>query len=215
MNCYKHLYLAAFLLTANTVLAQGDLWSAGLPVLKTAVYKSFVSSKVNPACSPGGQNSVDKIHQVEGSATAAKSIVRSLVEGTQTELSSLSNDSSKCGSCRQVNQVVIYTTSEPAQVNADSSCDNRPTVNIQIELPDSDIQIYAESTLKGDTPQGQQLYQGCPDPCAFNTASAATPAGNGRSLLNLTVHCGQPRTGFILFAKYKFSSGLIHKWVCQ
>ena len=80
---------------------------------------------------------------------------------------------------------------------------------------DDDVQQFATATVRGMTPEGEKAYQGCPDPCSFSVASATTPTTEGKSLLNLTIHCGAPKSGSVFSAKYKFTAGLIHKWSCR
>lgn len=184
-------------------------------MLKTSVLQSFAKLENNPNCAVAGSETFDNLFQTLGGAISARALVSSLLEKSQDNLKGLEVDSRRCGSCKQVNQVVVYTTSEPELVLVNSSCNNKPTVNIRTNLADSEIQTYIESTIRGNNPEGKDLYLGCPNPCAFFTASASTSLGNNRSLLNLTVHCGPPRNGSILFANYKFTAGLIHKWTCQ
>lgn len=187
----------------------------GIPLMKQAVQQSFAPTPQSKECNAGGSLDYDNLALDRGGVMSSESILSSLIQKIEGNRNELLQDSSHCGACQQVNQVAIFTTTQPEKTDQNSFCDNRPTVNIQKELRDEEIQSFASSTIRGKTPEGQELYKGCPDPCSFYIASATTPMGNGNSLLNLTVQCGQPRAGSMFFAKFKFSSGLIHKWSCQ
>ena len=215
MKSFIFLNIFGICFTPLTVFSQNKFETVGIPMLKAAVLKSFPIIDKKPECPESGTKSVDKVMQDQGSATSGKSIVSSLIDKTQESLTRLESESGKCGSCQQINQVAIYTTSEPAKIVQNASCDNMPTVNLQMNLSDNDIHAFIEATISGNTPEGKKIYQSCPDPCSFYTAVAVTPLEQNRRLVNLTAHCGQPRAGSLLFAKYKFSSGLIHKWSCQ
>lgn len=209
------LAIVAVLLRPAVSFSQSAFEAVALPMMKKAVAASFANSEVNKNCAVGAIVAYDKLAFGKGAATSSAVIVNSLRSKIEGNRQTLLQDGSKCGTCQQVNQVATYTTSEPEKVLRNEICDKMPTVNIQKLLVDSDLESYATSTLRGATPEGKKLYAACPNPCSFHVASATTPLGNQQSLINLTVHCGQPRMGSVLSAKYKFSSGLIHKWTCQ
>lgn len=200
---------------SGSVLASSSFDKVGIPKLKKSVVESFVKTEQGRRCPVAGSVSYDRLAELTGSASSSADSVSRLLERVQSRRDQLNVDSSRCGKCQQINQVAAFTTSEPIRTLTNSMCDNRPTVNIQKLLPTDQVERYANSTLRGGTPEGKALYQGCPDPCSFYVASATTERDANQSLLNLTVHCGQPRNGSILFAKYKYTAGLIQKWSCQ
>ncbi len=206
--------VSAFLIPA-LASAQSAFETVALPIMKQAVATSFAASETNTNCAVGGTVAYDKLALGKGGATSSATVISSLINSIEGNRQHLLQDGSKCGSCQQVNQVAAYTTSEPEKILRNEMCDKMPTVNVQKLVADSDLKTFAAGTLRGSTPEGKKLYASCPNPCSFHVASATTPMGNQQSLINLTVHCGQPRAGSILFAKYKFSSGLIHKWTCR
>ncbi len=214
MNRLSTLVLMGFL-ASGSVFAQSSFEKTGIPVMKKSVIESFVKTAQTKSCPMGGSLSFDRLAQNTGSATGSAEAVARLIESIDMRRDQLNVDSSRCGSCQQINQVAAYTTSEPSKTTLNASCDNRPTVNIRKLLPSNQIESFVSSTLRGSTAEGKSLYQGCPDPCSFYVASATTERDENQSLLNLTVQCGQPRSGSILFAKYKYTAGLIQKWSCK
>lgn len=176
---------------------------------------SFPQVLASPDCPEGGTQSRDNVAQTEETITAAKSAVTGIIEKTRPVVKGYVNETGKCGACKQINQVSMYTTSEPAKVLSESACENKPAENIRMTMPDKDIDSFVAAVMSGKTSEGRRIYAGCPDPCSFYTASSTVPAGNNKVLLNLTVHCGQPRKGILLFSNYKFTTGIIHKWTCQ
>ncbi len=215
MKTLFSLAIVTALLLPAVSFSQSAFETVALPIMKQAVALSFGDSQFNKDCAAGSIVAYDKLALGNGGATSSAAIVNSLISKIEGNRQSLLQDGSKCGTCQQINQVATYTTSEPEKTLRNEMCDKMPTVNIQKLLVDSEVESYAASTLRGATPEGKKLYAACPNPCSFHVASATTPMGDQQSLINLTVHCGQPRVGIVLFAKYKFSSGLIHKWTCQ
>lgn len=203
------------LIATCAATAESSFNRIGIPTLKAAVLHSFPPVTASPDCPEGGMQSRDNIAQTEEPVTNAKSAVTGIIERTRPVVKQYVGEVGKCGSCKQINQVSMYTTSEPAKVSADSACENKSAENIRMTMPDKDIDSFVEAVMSGKTAEGRRIYAGCPDPCSLYTASSTVPAGNGKVLLNLTVHCGQPRKGTLLFSSYKFTTGLVHKWTCQ
>lgn len=187
----------------------------GFTVMRTAVLNAFVKSENKANCPNAGYDSHEHLFQIQDNATSSMQVINSLVEKNQPGLTILERDGSKCGSCQQVNQVAMYVTSEPVRVSVDASCNDKPTVNIQATINHRDINSFVEATLTGRSVEGKKLFHGCPDPCSLYSAFAVASLEGNKRLINLTTQCGQPRNGSLIFAKYKFSSGLIHKWTCQ
>ncbi len=186
-----------------------------VPLMKKSVLQSFEPILQKDSCPEGGSQDFDRVAEDLGSALSSSKIVISLIEKAQPQLTELNQETGRCGACQQINQTAVFTTTEVDKTTPNDFCNNKETVHLQKEMPTNDVQTFVSDTLKGKTDEGKKLYVACPDPCSFNIASATTESAKGQSLLNLTVLCGQPRAQNILFAKYKFSSGLIHKWSCQ
>lgn len=203
------------LLATFAAKAESSFDRVGIPTLKSAVLHSFPPVQAGPDCPEGGSQSRGDITQTEEPVTNAKSAVTGIIEKTRPVVKQYVNETGRCGSCKQINQVSMYTTSEPAKVSSDNACDNKSAENIRMIMPDKDIDSFIEAVMSGKTAEGRRIYAGCPDPCSLYTASSTVPAANSKVLLNLTVHCGQPRKGTLLFSNYKFTTGLIHKWTCQ
>ena len=203
------------LLTNEICFAQSSFDKVGIPALKKSVIESFVKTDQGKECPAAGSVSFDGLAQVTGSASSSVDSVARLLETIKPRQDKLNVDSSRCGKCQQVNQVAAFTTSEPAKTKISSMCNNRPTVNIRKMISLDQVENFVSSTLRGNTPEGLALNQGCPDPCSFYVASATTERGGNQSLLNLTVHCGQPRSGSLFFADYKYTAGLIQSWSCK
>lgn len=203
------------LISGGNTFAESSFTRVGIPMLKAAVLQSFPQVQASADCPEGGSQSRDNIVHTEDTVTAAKSAVSGIIEKTRPVVKEYVNETGKCGTCKQINQVSVYTTSEPAKVSQDSACENKPAENIRTTMPDKDIDSFIEAVVSGKTSEGRRIYAGCPDPCSLYTASSTVPAGNNKVLLNLTVHCGQPRKGTLLFSNYKFTTGIIHKWTCQ
>ena len=203
------------LLATFAAAAESSFDRVGIPILKSAVLHSFPPVQTSPDCPEGGSQSRDNIAQTEESVINAKFAVTATIEKTRPVLKEYVNETGKCGACKQINQVSMYTTSEPAKVSAEAACGNKSAENIRMTMPDKDIDSFIEAIVSGKTTEGRRIYAGCPDPCSLYTASSTLPAANNKVLLNLTVHCGQPRKGTLLFSKYKFTTGIIHKWTCQ
>ncbi len=215
MALMKYLNMLICFLISQSVLAQSQFEAVGIPVMKAAVVSSFAKAEDKSGCAAGGVKYFDKILQVQGDAVSSMQVIMDLIDKSRQSHRQLEADASHCGSCQQVNEVAVYLTSEPAKVSRNSMCDNMPTVNVQVLLAESEVQGFVEATLSGNSSHGKKLFLGCPDPCSFYTAFASTPKENNKRLLNLTSHCGQPRNGSLMFAKYKFTAGLIQKWSCQ
>ena len=195
--------------------AESSFNRVGIPTLKSAVLHSFPPVQASPDCPEGGSQSRDNVAQTAESVTNAKSAVTGIIEKTRPLVKEYVNETGKCGSCKQINQVSMYTTSEPAKISFEATCDTKSAENIRMTMPDKDIDSFVEAVVSGKTAEGRRIYAGCPDPCSLYTASSTVPAANNKVLLNLTVHCGQPRKGTLLFSNYKFTTGIIHKWTCQ
>ncbi len=203
------------LISGGNTFAESSFIRVGIPTLKAAVLHSFPQVQASADCPEGGSQSRDNIAQTEEPVTNTKSAVTGIIEKTRPVVKEYVNETGKCGSCKQINQVSMYTTSEPAKFSLDSACDNKSAENIRMTMPDKDINSFVEAVMSGKTAEGRRIYAGCPDPCSLYTASSTVPAANNKVLLNLTVHCGQPRKGTLLFSNYKFTTGIIHKWTCQ
>ena len=214
MNCASFL-IGVIVFSSGVSFAQSSFDKVGIPIFKKSVLASFVQTAQGKACPAAGSQSLDHLSQSVGSASSSVDSVARLIENVKPRRDQLNVDSSRCGQCQQVNQVATFTTSEPANTLTDSSCNNRPTTNFKKLLPMDQVENFVDSTLRGNNPEGQALTQGCPDPCSFYVASAVSDRGSNQSLLNLTVHCGQPRDGSILFADYKYTAGLIQSWSCK
>ncbi len=215
MKLISMLAVTASCLFPGIAYSENAFEKIALPMMKTAAYQSFGESEVNKECAVGATADFDKLATGRAGASSSSAMIASLLEKIENRRQELLVDSSHCGSCQQVNDVATFTTTEPEKTLRDASCDTMPTINIQKELPAGEIQSFAAATLQGKTDEGKKLYAGCPNPCSFHIATATTPLENQNSLLNLTVQCGQPRNGSILFAKYNYSSGLLHKWTCR
>lgn len=203
------------LLVSGSAFAQTSFQTVGIPALKKSVVESFVKTEQGKNCPAEGLLSFDRIVEVTGSAVSSVDSVARLIEAVKGRKDQLNSDGSHCGKCQEINQVASYTTSEPSRTTLNSMCNNRPTVNIRKLLPMDQIETFVDSTLRGRTPEGRSLNQGCPDPCSFYIASSTTERDGNQSMINLTVHCGQPRKGSILFADYKYTAGLIQSWSCK
>ncbi len=214
MNCASIL-VGIIMFASGVSFAQSSFEKVGIPALKKSVVESFVKTDQGKTCPAAGTVSFDRLAQVIGSASSSVDSVARLIENVKPRRDKLNIDSSRCGKCQQVNQVAAFTTSEPAKTSTNSKCNNRPTTNIRKILPMDQVENFVDSTLRGNTSEGRSLNQGCPDPCSFYVASAVTERDHNQSLLNLTVHCGQPRNGSILFADYKYTAGLIQSWSCK
>src|SRR3989338_535157 len=205
----------AVLFFAFSSQANSSFESIGIPMMKESVKKSFQLSDSAQGCPQAGFQEFDSLSSARGSAMSSSKIITQLLEEIDPHHREISVENSRCGSCRQVNEIAVFSTSEPEKVKMKQFCNNRPTVNVEKEMENSDVQDFASDTMRGKTPEGKELYAGCPDPCSFYVASATTPRSETRSLLNLTVHCGQPRNGGVLMAKYIYKAGLVQKWACQ
>lgn len=203
------------LISGGNTFAESRFKSIAIPILKSAVLQSFPPVQVSPDCPEGGSQLRDSIEQTVEPVTNTKSAVTGIIEKTRPVVNQYVNETGKCGSCKQINQVSMYTTSEPAKVSLNSACDNKSAENIRMTMPDKDIHSFVEAVVSGKTAEGRRIYAACPDPCSLYTASSTLPAANNNVHLNLTVHCGQPRKGSLLFSNYKFTTGIIHKWTCQ
>ena len=128
----------------------------------------------------------------------------------------LNSDGSKCGSCRQTNQTTVIVNSFPQPVTpAIDFCKNQPTQLFRQEFTSrQDAADYAVETVKGNGRDGKKLLAGCPDPCSFYVMTATTQLPTGKTRLNLSVRCDQPRDGSAFFATYHYSGNLIHEWTC-
>lgn len=211
------MYFSFLLVMFNSGMALSDASfnRIGVPMLKSAVLRSFLPVPASSECPEGGSKSYDNVAEEQAGLMSAKSTVTNLIESARVVAKIYVNETVRCGSCKQINQVSIYTTSEPANVSVDSSCERNSAEGIQKSMPDKDISSFVEAVVSGKTSDGQRIYAACPDPCSLYTASAVIPAANNNVLLNLVVQCGQPRNGSLFFAKYKFTAGIIHKWTCQ
>lgn len=203
------------LLNSEISFAQSSFDKVGIPAMKKSVIESFVKTDQGKACPAAGSVSFDRLAELTGSASSSVDSVARLLEAIKPRQGQLNLDSSRCGKCQQVNQVAAFTTSEPAKTNINSMCNNRPTVNIRKMISVDQVENFVSSTLRGNTAEGRSLNQGCPDPCSFYVASATTERDGNQSLLNLTVHCGQPRSGSLFFTDYKYTAGLIQSWSCK
>ena len=170
--------------------------------------------KQDPSCPAPGYE-VKKIAEAQGLIFSAKNIINDFLIQSQAPAALMNADQSHCGSsCKEINLVSTFTTSAPQQTLISKDCENLPIQVIQKELDNTEIENFANQTLRGQTDEGAALHHGCPKTCSLYVASSQTPVSPTRSLLNLTVRYGQPRDGAIFIADYKFKSGLIHQWTC-
>lgn len=121
-----------------------------------------------------------------------------------------------CESCQQTLQATPFLITSPSKVAYKEMCDNRPTVSFEADFQsDSEAESYTQAILNKKNQEGQRLYAGCPDPCAFTVYAGKRTLDNGKVRSTMTVQCGQPRNTSILFAKYHFSYGTALRWTCN
>jgi len=186
-----------------------------LPVLKEAILHAPLRLPQSADCPEGGIDLFENVAMADGTVVASSSIISALTDKTSAYLNDLSRSSGRCGSCQQHNLVTPFTESQPEKLRLDVVCTTPFTKNIQREIEDTQIEDYAAATLKGDNPEGKALHDACSSSCNFHVATAKTPISSTRSRLNLTVLCGPPRQGFILFATYQYKIGFFRQWTCS
>ncbi len=180
--------------------------------------KSVLASSAQPekvlGCPDAGFVVSPTLEATQGSIVSSANIISGLVSRTPALVSKLNADRSHCGVCREMNTLTTFTTTSPQSISSDVSCQSQPVENVRIELENSEIESYVNQTLTGKNQEGQRLHQNCPQSCSFYVVSGQTSISASRSRLNLTVLCGQPRKGSLLFSSYIFTVGVIQQWAC-
>ncbi len=186
-----------------------------LPVMQNAVVTSAPLPASDSGCPPAGVELLKSVESGSGKAVSSSKIILNLVAQSAPARAKLESENFKCGVCKQKNLVSTYTTSAPQQLRTDQVCAAPFARNFQHELNNQDIEAYANDVLRGKNPEGAAMTKDCASSCNFSTASAQTPLTQTTSRLNLTVYCGPPRQGSIVFATYDFTVGFIHEYTCQ
>lgn len=121
-----------------------------------------------------------------------------------------------CGTCKQMAVATPYFVTTPAKVAPRAFCDNRPTVTFEDDFQSQkEGEEFVQRILKKKNQEGERLYAGCPDPCAYSVYSGKRVLANGKIRLTTTILCGQPRNSNILFAKYNYSYGAALQYTCK
>lgn len=167
-------------------------------------------------CPVGGTKNIDGAKVLSSTALNAEKQLSQLIPLSAALASSELAKVNACGTCQQMAIATPYVVTAPAKVSAKAFCDNRPTVSFEGDFQDEEAgEDYIQDVLKKKNADGQRLYAGCPDPCAFSVYSGKRTLANGKIRLTTTVLCGQPRNTGILFAKYNYSYGTLVQWTCK
>ncbi len=185
-----------------------------IPVMKKAVLAAAPPVGQASDCPASGSELIKDVQTDVGKAMTSKKIILEMVNQTAATRVKYEKDASRCGACKQVNLVSTYTTSSPNQPKPDQVCATPFARNFQHEMNNQDIEAFANDTLRGKNAEGQKFGVDCSNTCNMYTASAETPLTPTTSRLNLTILCGPPRVGTVVFATYDLSVGFIHQWVC-
>lgn len=212
----KYLVVTVLLFGAPFSRAFGSVVEQlAVPVMVKAVLLSSLTPTADPSCPASGSEIISSVEKASAKAISSSKTILDLVNGVDAQRAKLRVDSSHCGVCKQVNVVSTYTTSSPNQLRTDITCGAPFVRNFQHDFVNQDIESYVSDILRGKNPEGSQILNDCPKTCNLYTASAETPLTSSTSRLNLTILCGPPRQGSIVFATYDFSVGFIHQWSCS
>lgn len=167
-------------------------------------------------CPAGGTRNVDGAKIISATALSAEKQISQLMPLSAALAAAELAKPSVCGTCKQMVIATPYVITAPAKVSVKAFCDNRPTMTVEGDFQSEDQgEDYIQDVLKKKNADGQRLYAGCPDPCAFSVYSGKRTLANGKIRLTTTVLCGQPRNTGILFAKYNYSYGTIVQHTCK
>jgi len=224
MNSLRFIgYLFFTLQIASLAVAQPDLQDCttdclrtqAIPTMESGVLSAPMDSKQDADCPQAGFVLINDVASERGLVLALQGIFNELSTQVAPQQELLRKDQSHCGVCHQHNVVSMFSTSEPEKIRTDVVCDTHFAKNIEKTIDDSKIRSYMQDTLTSKNPEGKKIGEACSDKCSYSIAVARTQVAATSSRLDLTILCGQPRDGFVLFSTYNFTVGFIQRWTCS
>lgn len=187
---------------------------AGINEFQKKVYYSEVLPASSAGCPAAGFKIINGAERQTGGLVKAEKYLSIVGTSAQTQAQALTK-TNMCGSCQQTVNVTPFVITQPAKVKYKPECDARPTVSFESDFQtDKEAEDYSQAILKNKNQEGQRLYAGCQDPCAFTVYAGKRTLPNGKIRSTMTVNCGQPRSSSILFANYNYSYGTAVQWSC-
>ncbi len=190
----------------------------GLHMVQTSLetHRKDLGLASDSACPAEGMDLIEDIHETKGALANALDSMDEMMKVISPTVAKKKSDVGRCGACKQTNVVSSYASISPEKTMPIPECGNRAAETFAIDVASKEgAKDFTEKLLSGDNAEGKRLQAACPDPCAYYVTTAQTQQDNGTTHLTLTVQCGQPRKGSVLFATYEYKAGVVHQWTCS